>query len=238
MNQPRKTFEEMYEEIDAFIESRRSKWRLKAISWMDYADVAQVIRIHIFKKWHLWDQDRPIGPWVNRIVSNQIKNMIRNTYSSSSRPCFGCEYNTSPAAKLVENGTCSFTKNGSQCNDCGLFAKWEKTKKAMHNVKVPVSLEGHKNTYLSAQAPIEYNFERANKNLHNLMKEELSDRHYFIYKMMFIDKLPDSEIAKVLNFKTSEVGRQAGYKQIKNIKNNLYKRAQHILQRNDVFNEF
>lgn len=235
---PLKTYEDMYDEINDFIESRRAKWRLKAVSWMDYSDVAQIIRIHIFKKWHLWDQERPLGPWANRIVSNQIKNMIRNAYSSSSRPCFGCQYNTSPAAKLVENGTCSFTPSKTQCNECKFFSKWESTKKAMHNVKVPVSLEHHKNSYLSTQAPVDYNFERANKNLHNLMKEQLSDRHFFIYKMMFIDKLPDADIAKILNFKTNEVGRKAGYKQIKNIKNNLYLRAQKILKENDVFNEF
>ena len=50
------------------------------------------------------------------------------------------------------------------------------------------------------------------------MKQNLSDKHFFIYKMFFIDNLSDDQVAKILKFKTNEKGRKAGYKQIKNLK--------------------
>ena len=72
----RPTFEECYSIIDEEIKKRRSKWSLTSLSWMDYDDVSQIIRTHIFKKWHLFDHEKPLGPWLNRIITNQIKNLI------------------------------------------------------------------------------------------------------------------------------------------------------------------
>ena len=46
-------FEDCIEKIDLEINKRRSRWNLTALSWMDFDDVSQIIRIHIFKKWHL-----------------------------------------------------------------------------------------------------------------------------------------------------------------------------------------
>jgi hypothetical protein len=67
------------------------------------------------------------------------------------------------------------------------------------------------------------------------MKSSLSDKHYFIYKMFFVDNLTDDQVAKILKFKTSEKGRKAGYKQIKNLKKMLYIKAQNLLKDNDIF---
>ena len=83
-------FEDYIEQIDAEIKKRRSKWNLTALSWMDFDDVSQILRIHIFKKWHLYDTKKPLNPWINRIISNQIKNLIRNNYGNYCRPCLKC----------------------------------------------------------------------------------------------------------------------------------------------------
>jgi hypothetical protein len=55
--------------------------------------------------------------------------------------------------------------------------------------------------------------------------------------MFFIDNLTDDQVAKILRFKTSEKGRKAGYKQIKNLKKMLFLKAQFLLGENDIFNE-
>ena len=83
-------FENHIQVIDAEINKRRSKWNLSVLAWMDFQDVAQILRIHIYKKWHLYDQSKPLGPWLNRIISNQIKNLIRNNYGNYCRPCLKC----------------------------------------------------------------------------------------------------------------------------------------------------
>jgi hypothetical protein len=67
------------------------------------------------------------------------------------------------------------------------------------------------------------------------MKNNLSDKYFFIYKMFFIDCLTDDEVARFLKFRTSEKGRKAGYKQIKNLKKLLYLKAKEILQEHDIF---
>ena len=72
------SFEDSIDLIDEELTKRKGKWSLTTISWMDYEDVKQIIRVHIYKKWHLYDPKKPLAPWLNRIISNQIKNIIRN----------------------------------------------------------------------------------------------------------------------------------------------------------------
>ena len=88
---PKKSFESRINEIDSEIQKRRSRWRLSSLSWMDFDDISQILRIHIFKKWYLYDDSQPLAPWLNRIISNQIKNLIRNNYGNYSRPCLKCD---------------------------------------------------------------------------------------------------------------------------------------------------
>ena len=74
------SFEDKIDQIDAALERKRTKWHLDAVTYIDYDDIKQVIMAHIFKKWHLWDQSKPIEPWLSRVVGNQFKNLLRNNY--------------------------------------------------------------------------------------------------------------------------------------------------------------
>ena len=127
-------FEDCINDINSEIFKRKNKWNLTAINWMDFSDVSQILRIHIYKKWHLYDPQKPLAPWINRIISNQIKNLIRNNYSNFTRPCLKC------AAAESEDGCSIYSK---QCNACPLYANWEKSKKNAHNTKLTVSIENH-----------------------------------------------------------------------------------------------
>lgn len=86
---------------------------------MDFNDVSQILRIHINNKWPLYDQKQPLAPWVNRIISNQIKNLIRNNYGNYSRPCLKCS---------AAEGEDLCKIYGKQCGACPLYKKWEKRK--------------------------------------------------------------------------------------------------------------
>jgi hypothetical protein len=231
----KKKFEDMYEVIDAVVKKRKNKWKLKAITWFDFEDIEQIVKLHIYKKWHLWDQSRAIEPWVNRIVTNQIRNIIRNNYTSFARPCLSCPFNQNRESDSSGEMSCGFTKNGIQCSECPLYAKWEKIKKSAYDVKMTVSLENHKNYFMNCESSVEHDYKTAENKLHALMKDHLSDKHFFIYKMFFIDNLNDDQVAKILKFKTNEKGRKAGYKQIKNLKKMLYLKAQYLLKNNDLF---
>ena len=219
------TFEESIGFIDKEIRKRRSKWSLTSLHWMDYDDVSQIIRIHIYEKWHLYNPEKPLAPWINRIISNQIKNLIRNNYGNFSRPCLKCE-----AAEPVD--LCKIY--GKQCNECPLYAKWEKGKKKAYNVKIPLALDDHLHEvrYMSFEDGI--NVEDYANNLHEKMKEILKPNEWIVYEGFFIKNQEEEEISKLLGFKSNEKNRKPGYKQIKNIRKKIIDKVKKCLSRGDI----
>jgi len=192
---------------------------------MDYDDVSQIIRIHIYEKWHLYDSEKPLAPWINRIISNQIKNLIRNNYGNFSRPCLKCE-----AAEPID--LCKIY--GKQCNECPLYAKWEKGKKKAYNVKMPLALDDHLHeiSYMSFEDGI--NVEDYADVLHKKMKEILKPNEWIVYEGFFIKNQEEEEISKLLGFKSNEKNRKPGYKQIKNIRKKIINKVKKCLSRGDI----
>ena len=130
MSDKKFTYNDKKDIIDIELKKRRGKWFLNSVSWIDFDDVCQIIRAHIYKKWEQWDQARALEPWLNRIISNQLKNILRNNYSNFSRPCLNCPFNQSkgPSESDAPGELCGFTPSGLQCSECPLYKKWEKTK--------------------------------------------------------------------------------------------------------------
>ena len=221
-------YEDKQDVIDKVIEKHRYIWQLKAIAWMDYDDVAQIIRFHIFKKWKMWKQDRPLEPWIARITSNQIKNLLRNNYSNYVRPCLSCPHNQGN-----EPPACAITASGLQCSECPLYRKWEKTKKQAYDVKLAVSTENHSE---SVQAMRDPNFDImvSAKRLHEEMKHRLAPKQYKVYRRLYIDGADEEKVAAEMGYKTNEKGKKAGYKQIKNFKKIFRQVAAKILQSEDI----
>lgn len=222
-----KTYEECYPIIDSIIKKFGNKWRLKSINWFDFEDVSQTIKIHIYNKWHLWDQTRALEPWVAQVASHQIKNIIRNNYSNYVRPCMQCKFNTG------DDG-CSFTASGEQDSSCSLYAKWSKNKKNGYGIKMPVSMEHHSHEINEASSIDPVCFDSSMRRLNEKMKEALSEDYYKVYEMLFLEKKTEEDVAKFMGYKTSEKNRKAGYKQIKNLKKMLHSTALNIISKNDI----
>lgn len=221
-------YEDKQDVVDRIIEKQRYMWQLKAVAWMDFEDVAQIIRFHISKKWHMWKQDRPLEPWLARIASNQIKNLLRNNYSNYVRPCLGCKYNQGN-----EPPACSITPSGLQCSECPLYRKWEKTKKSAYDVKLSVSIEGHiDNVHAMRDSSLDILSSAA--RLHEEMKLYLAPKQYKVYARLFIDGADEEKVASEMGYKTNEKGKKAGYKQIKNLKKLFKQIALKILQNEDI----
>ena len=233
------TYQDHYHTVDAELEKRRGRWFLQSITWIDFDDVKQIIRSHINIKWEQWDQKRALKPWLNRLISNQLKNILRNYYGNFARPCLSCPFNQSPHPDPESGGElgelCGFTPSGTQCSECPLYAKWEKTKKSAHDIKMPLALENHYHNVQAAHLTHGiFILDNAIKKLHKEMKKTLNVRQYEIYTMLFIDNLTDEEVAQRMGYKTSEKGRKAGYKQIKNMKKQFKKKAEQLLQNRDI----
>lgn len=223
---PKITFEECIDIINNEINKRRGKWNLKFLTWIDFDDVAQIIRIHIYEKWHQYNEEKPLTPWLNVIISNQIKNIIRNVYGNYSRPCLKC-------AASEDGDNCRIY--GKQSSDCPLYATWEKSKKNAHNIKLPVSLDVHsKDVYELKTEYVCFDIKKTADNLHRKMKEELKPFEWRVYKMLYIDNIPEDKAARNMGYKTTEKGRQPGYKQLKNIRKSILMKVKRLLDNDEI----
>lgn len=237
-SQRRRIFNENFEEINRVVESKRHKWGLKAISWMDFEDVKQIIFLHIFNKLHKWSIEKgSIGQWVNRLSSNQIYNILRNNYYNFARPCLNCEFNTSKNNKgLVvnsEDNFCALTESGVQCEECPMYAKWLKSKKQAFNIKLPLPIETQE-VETPKKGDNFFNYENAEEKLHKRMELALTIKDFRCYKLLFINKMPDEEVAKKLGYITNEKNRTAGYNTLKKMKKIFAEKAKEIIQSEDI----
>lgn len=220
-------FESQRDDLEELLKKYRPKWQLSALAWMDYDDVCQIIRLHIYNKWHLWDQSRSFKPWASMIISNQIKNLIRNNYSSFAKPCLRCPHN-------MGANSCELTKSQEQDESCPDFAKWRKKKERAYNIKLPLALEeGIATGTTNIQDFVDY--KESSDKLHVLVMEQLNEKHKNIYYMLYIDHIDENEVAKKFGFKAdSSKRRKPRYKQMANLKKKFYHIALKIMKDNDI----
>jgi hypothetical protein len=215
MSKTEKTAPTKYEDysdvIDQELSKRKNKWTLTSVNLLSWEDVEQIIRFHIFKKWHLYDAQRPIQQWISVIIANQIKNLIRNHYGNYSRPCLKCE------ASEGSDGCRIYEK---QCESCPLYAEWKKRKEPAYNIKLPLSIENHTNEVRALQVDNDNIINQVEK-IHVKMKEVLKPFEYRVYEGLFILNEDEIKLAVRLGYVTNEKGRAPGYKQIKNIKKSI-----------------
>ena len=220
----KKKFEDCIHEIDLEILKRKNKWNLTAINWMDYSDVSQILRIHIYNKWDMYNQSKPLAPWIGRIISNQIKNLIRNHYGSFSRPCLKCSaFDGGDSCKIY----------GKQDVKCPLYKKWFKSKKSALDIKIPVTIENHAQE-VGAVKDEKINIEKTLENIHIKMKKILKTNEWKFYDLVYIKHKTEEEAARLMGYKTTEQKRTAGYKQIKNLKQSIIQKVKKNLYSKDI----
>jgi DNA-directed RNA polymerase specialized sigma24 family protein len=220
------SFEDKLKEIEAALERKRSKWDLDALAYIDYDDIKQTIMCHIHKKWHLWNQSKPIEPWLSRVVSNQFKNLLRNHYGNYVRPCLRCKFNSGGTS-------CLKTISGNQDQSCAEYGNWAKKKKAAYDIKLAVTMENHTNEIYQRKDTF-LDLESALGKLQKEIESEITPRQFKAFQMLFIENKTEEEVAKYLGFKTTERKRSAGYKQIKNLKKIFQEKAKQIIKQKDI----
>jgi len=219
-----KKFESFLPCINVEIEKRRSRWLLNSITWMDFDDVSQILKMHIFQKWSQYDATKPIEPWLNRIISNQIKNIVRNNYSNYTKPCLKC-------AAALPDGGCSVYK--TQSDQCKMFKKWYNKKRDACEIKMPLSIENHEHEIHDKQVG-NYSNEEINPEFHKKIKSLLKSIEWIVYESIYINNESESKVAKKLGLKTSEKNRSPGYRQIKNITKSIVKKIKKAMDDGDL----
>lgn len=222
------TFEENIGLIDQEIAKRRNKWRVYCAAEIDYDDISQILRLHIYNKWHLWDQSRPLENWLNTIISRQMSNLIRDNYGGVAPPCIKCSFN--------QGGTlCGFTSSGEQTSECPIYAKWEKSKKTAYDIKLAASLESEEQEWGNRIQDTQHiDWDKSQSRITESMKKKLSKKMFAIYEMIYIKHIPDEKLAEILNLKTREANKTPGYKQIYNLKQKILSVCKEILAEEDI----
>lgn len=220
------TYEDCHDIIEREIAKRRGKWTLTILRWMDVDDVEQILRAHISKKWHLWDQERKLAPWIQRIMSNQITNLLRNNYTNYARPCVQCKYS------LGEEG-CEKTISGEQCDECPLYKKWAAGKQNGYNIKMPLELENHVQE-VNSKIDETINFPETMRRVMAELEKHLSPKKFLAFKLLFIDKMPEMDAIKKLGVKMTTKNKYAQKKLIAAYKDAIQKEAKEILAKSDI----
>jgi len=201
------TYEDFSEVIDAAIRRQQYKWRLNAVRWFDFDDVQQIIKLHISRKWHMWDQERPLEPWIGR-----------NHYGNYVNPCPDYQF------------------SNHDSSICPICQKWEKSKKAALEIKIPLSTEDFVKEVTSKQY-VDFDFNSSLEKLDGEMKRRLSNIHYTAYRMLYFDKNNEEDVAKFMGYKISAQKRKLGYRQVKNLKKKFLQVAMEILRDQDIIED-
>jgi len=224
------TYEDKAAEIDAEVAKRRGRWKLSAIAYMDFDDVAQIVKLHIYKKWNQWDQRRPLKMWLNRVITNQMINLVRNHYKNLAPPCAGCAFS-------LWGDHCEYTPNGMKCDECPLYRKWSHAKRDGYHIKMASSINNEEYVEKRGSAG-EFNdflnVEDYFSDFHSLMRGELSSDNFKIYQIIFLE----NHSPEVILRKISKIeGREITQKRVNAIRRNLIKVAKRVLAENDIFFE-
>lgn len=229
--EPVLTFDERYKETLQWVEKRR---RGIDLAYMPWDEIRQLILIRVSQQYHLFRPDEgPYKNWVNRVITNAIRNIWRDEIGSVSRPCITgkgwCAFNCG-------GDLCSKTPSGLQCAECPAFRDWEIRKKDHHAVKMPVSLENHTN---EAQSKVGASVDIAEMKpaLDARMKQKLTRTEWRAYRLLYIKNLDGEEVARQMGFRkkrgsTSKM--HAGYQQLLEWRHHFEKVATQILLTEDL----
>lgn len=220
-------YEEKLPEINDLLGQMRPKWQLDSLQWIDYDDVCQHIRRHIWLQWEKWDQSRPFVPWCRQTINNQILNIIRNNYGSFARPCLSCKHNTG-------GDGCDLTKTEVQDQSCSDYAKWRKKRYYKYNIKITLPIENRVITN-ATDLHDTFDYEKSAERLHQLVLDSLTnDRQRLIYRRLYIEGKSDKEVAEEMGFTPDNNKKGARYKQISNLKKKFVNIAKQVLDTNDI----
>ena len=220
----KRTFEECFDEINKVIESRKHRWMLSAIAYMNWDDVAQHLRFHIWKKFHLYNQTRPLASWLAAVINNQMTNLVRNHYGNYKRPCLDCPF---------YQGDTLCEKYGEVSTKCPDYKSWTFGKKRKHDINMPVPLEEYQNEIHEIKTE-HIDIDKAGEQIHEKMKRILKPLHWFVYYNLFVLHKSEEEVGKLLNFKSKEKNRSPGYKQVSNLRREIVVKVKELLRNEEI----
>lgn len=228
------SFEDRYDIICREIEKRRRGWTLAAVS---FDDVKQDTLIRIDKQYKTkYDpqKDKVQRPeaetflhWLNTVISNSIKNQLRDNLGKFSRPCIAerCVFNSG-------GESCSKNPSGIQCSECLAYKSWEERKIHHFNVKQTLPLENHFREADMIQDNTVVDYDKINV-IHQKMKEKLSKGDYELYTEIYILGKSEKEVGEERKMK--KIGKTyAGYQPLNRLRHKVVIIAKKIIEEENL----
>jgi DNA-directed RNA polymerase specialized sigma24 family protein len=220
------TFESQIDFIKSQIAKRKHKWSLSTLDW---EDVESMLLARVYLKFHLYDEKQPLEHWVNRVISNFIKNLLRDNLTKFIRPCvLNCIYNLGGTA-------CGYTKSGTQCGECKLYANWQHKKESQFNIKASLPLENHSQEINNKQSDF-IDIEKAKKIIDEKIKEKLDRREKKIYRLLYIEYMTAQEASDFLVKENSKLYEGESYAKILEFQKKIIRLSKEIIEDEDLVN--
>ena len=70
--------------------------------------------------------------------------------------------------------------------------------------------------------------------MHLKMNQILKPNEWIVYEGLYIKNLEEDEVAKKLGLKSNEKNRKPGYKQIKNLKKSILRKAKECIEKGGI----
>lgn len=213
----KKRYEDNIHIIDQCLDSQKGKWNETSVPWKQWEDVAQDLRKHIFEKWHTYNPERPLKPWVLRIIHNQVFNIKRNIWGKFAKPCSSCDAS-------LPSGMCKiFTY---QSDECAQFAHWQRTKEKAYNLNNAVSMDVP-NRNENEITKIQVEFKKIIFEIEEELKFQLTPREMQFYTLYFVQNLSEEDVVEKMNLNKPTDGLKN--KTIKNFEKSIGEKAAKIL---------
>ncbi len=220
IQEPKKTFEQYLPEIQLNILKRKGSWTIPSLEW---EDVSQILILKLFNKFEKYSPEKgPFEHWMNRLISNTLANLIRDNFAKYSKPCnSGCVF-------YEGNDDCSYTKSRKQCIECPLYKKWTRKKQQQYNMVTSVSLEDHSNETYEIKNDIT-NFEMSKHIIEDRLKEQLNEKEWKVYTLMFIENKPLEFIGRKMGYSLLSSSHIPGYQELLRLKRKFIDLSREII---------
>jgi hypothetical protein len=172
----------------------------------------------------LYDSSKPILPWINRIISNQIKNIIRNNYGNYTRPCLKC-------AAYLGDSSCRIYND--QLIECPLYLNWNNTKKNAYDIKMAFSIEDYAFEVSNSSEEC-VDIQKSTQSLHSAMERVLKPIEWQVYELLYIKQKSEEQACKILKLKFDKKTKSGYNKQLRNIQKSIITKARKIIYEGDV----
>lgn len=217
-------FEDRIPDIKKAISKRRPQWRVAAL---DFEDVEQIVMTRVFLKYHTFDVERgEFSHWLSRVISNAIKNVLRENLFKWSRPCIsGCAFN-------MGGDECSKTSSGKQCDECVIYKNWKKRKESHFQVKQTLPMENHMQE-VNNKPTDSIDVQAAKNVIDEKIKDKLTEHEYKIYRLLYVDNKTEEEVGILMGYKkTLKMGR--GYQIFLGLRKKIISASKEIIEDEDL----